>query len=217
MIKKAIKIIAIILYAALLCLALISSRRFSFDALVSYSPSSPMLAALFLLGLYALKSISVFFPIVLLQIAAGFLFSPWIALFINLLGLVIVFTLPYFLGKFAGADTAERKIDKNEKLLRIIQKQKKNEFFLTFFLRVISCLPGDLVSMYLGTLKFDFHKYLIASVLGTLPGMIPATLMGQSITEPLSPQFIISVLITVVCSLLSMLIYYIYSKKTQNK
>lgn len=217
MIKKAVKIIAIILYTALLCLALIYSRRFSFDTLLAFSPESPLLAALFLLGLYALKSISVFFPIVLLQIAAGFLFSPWIALFVNMLGLVIVFTLPYFFGKFAGADAAERKIKKSEKLSRIIEKQKKNEFFLTFFLRVISCLPGDLVSMYLGALNFDFYKYLIASILGTLPGLIPATIMGQSITQPLSPQFIISVIITIVCSLLSILIYYFYSKKLQHK
>ena len=213
MVKKIVRTIAIILYGVLLFLAIITSRRFSLDALLSYSPSSPFLSMLFLMGLYALKSISVFFPLVILQIAAGFLFSAPVAIIVNIFGMVIACTLPYLLGKFAGAEAAQKKISENEKISRIIERQKEHEFFLTFFLRVISCLPGDLVSMYLGTLNFNFLKYLLASVLGILPGLVPATLLGQSITEPLSPQFIISLLITIACSLISMLVFYVYNKR----
>lgn len=213
MVKKIVRTIAIILYGVLLFLAIITSRRFSLDALLSYSPSSPFLSMLFLMGLYALKSISVFFPLVILQIAAGFLFSAPVAIIVNIFGMVIACTLPYLLGKFAGAEAAQKKISENEKISRIIERQKEHEFFLTFFLRVISCLPGDLVSMYLGTLNFNFLKYLLASVLGILPGLVPATLLGQSITEPLSPQFIISLSITIACSLISMLVFYVYNKR----
>lgn len=216
MLKKIIKTITVILYVLLILTAIYQARNMTLDSLLSYTPSNKLLAALFLLGLYALKSISVFFPIILLQMASGFLFPAPIALTVNLIGTAIGFVLPYYLGKFTGAEAAERKIEQNENLRRIIEKQRKHEFFLTFFLRVISCLPSDLVSMYLGLLKFRLKSYLTASMLGALPGIIPATFMGRSITDPLSPQFIGSLSITVVCSVISMLVYYIYNKK-QNR
>lgn len=213
MLKKAVKIATIILYGILIVLAIYEARHLTLDSLISYTPDNKLLAALFLIGLFALKSISVFFPIVILQMASGFLFSAPVALIINLIGTAIGFTLPYFLGFFTGAEAAERKIARNEKLKRIIEKQRKHEFFLCFFLRVISCLPSDLVSMYLGMLKFKFVRYLISSILGALPGIIPATFMGRSITNPFSPAFIGSLLITVVCSAISIAVYHFYKKK----
>lgn len=216
MTKKIINTLALILYVLLIAIVFISTRDFSIDKLLAYTPESPFLAALFLFGLYALKSISVVFPIILLQIASGFLFPAPIALLVNLIGAVIDFALPYFLGKFTGAEAAEKKISKNPNLIRLFEKQHKHEFFLTFFLRVISCLPSDLVSMYMGALKFKFGGYLAASMLGALPGIIPATFMGQSITDPLSPQFIIALSIIIVCSILSFVLYYFYTKKKEN-
>lgn len=214
--KKFFNTLALILYAVLIFTVFVNTRDFSIDTLLTYTPKSGALAALFMLGLYALKSISVVFPIILLQIASGFLFPAPIALLINLIGAIIDFTIPYFLGKFTGADAAEKKISKNPALKKLFEKQHKHEFFLTFFLRVISCLPADLVSMYLGALKFKFDRFLISSMLGTLPGLIPATFMGQSITDPLSPEFITALLITIICSVLSFVIYYIYTKKKEN-
>lgn len=216
MTKKIITSLALILYALLIFAVFVNTRDFSIDKLLTYTPESGALAALFMLALYALKSISVVFPIILLQIASGFLFPAPIALLINLFGAVIDFVIPYFLGKFTGADAAEKKISKSPTLVKLFEKQHKHEFFLTFFLRVISCLPADLVSMYLGALKFKFDRYLAASMLGTLPGLIPATFMGQSITDPLSPQFITALSITIVCTVLSFVIYYIYTKKKEN-
>ncbi len=216
MLKKAIKIITAVLYAVLIGMAIYQARNLTLDNLILYSPQNKTLAVLFLLGLYALKSISVFFPIILLQIASGFIFPAPIALMVNLIGAVIDFTLPYYIGMFSGAEAAERKISQNKSIKKFIQKQQKHEFFLTFFLRVISCLPSDLVSMYLGMLKFKFTHYMIASMLGALPGIIPATFMGRSITDPMSPEFIISVSITLFCSVASILAYYIYINKSRN-
>ena len=183
------------------------------EDLLNYTPENKIIAVLFILGLFALKSISVVFPIIVLQIATGMLFPAQIALVINLIGTAIGFALPYYVGMFLGADMAEKQIQKNEKVRRIIEKQRSREFFLSFFLRVISCLPSDLVSMYLGLLRFSFPQYMLSSMLGALPGIIPATLMGKSIRDPLSPQFIGAVSITLICSGISIVYYYYYTKK----
>lgn len=211
--KKFLKILTLVLYSTLIMLSIIYLRDITIDELLSYSPENVFLAILFMLGLNVLKSISVLFPIIVLQIASGFLFNPVLAIIVNILGSAIVYTVPYFLGRFTGAEKAEKKIKANPKLVSIFEKQHKHEFFLSFFLRAISCLPGDLVSMYLGALKFCFPKYLIASMLGNLPGLIPATFMGTSITDPLSPEFITAAVITVFTALLSVVIYHFHNKK----
>ncbi|MCD8187982.1 MAG: hypothetical protein LUD57_05105 [Ruminococcus sp.] len=46
-----------------------------------------------------------------------------------------------------------------------------------------------------------------------LPGIITATLLGTSITNPTSPMFWISISLTVGLSVSSALIYYIWRKK----
>lgn len=212
--KKPVKIFIFYIYIALIIAAFVFLRDFSASDLLNYTPSSRPLAALFILSLFALKSISVFFPIIVLQILCGFLFSPITALLLSTLGTAIAYSIPFYIGRLTGSNTAEQKIAQNPSLARILAKQHKHEFFLSFFLRAISCLPADIISMYLGALKFRFRRYLLASVLGTFPGLIPATLMGDSIRDPFSPQFIIALSLTILSSLASLVIFHFYNKKS---
>jgi len=212
-VKKIINITFVTICALLAVFILFRHDDFSVEMILSYTPENVFLAALFMLLLYAVKSISVIFPVILLQMASGFLFPAPLALLINFIGAFIEFSIPYYIGLFAGAEAAEKKIQKNEKISGFIKRQKEHSFFVPFFLRVISVLPCDLVSMYLGAIRLPFFNFLWGSFLGTLPGIIPATFMGKSITDPLSPAFLISVSVTAVCSLVSLLIFKIYSKK----
>lgn len=52
-------------------------RNIDAEIILRYVPASPWFAAAFLLFLYAVKSLTVFFPIIILQIAGGVLFSPY--------------------------------------------------------------------------------------------------------------------------------------------
>lgn len=211
--KNKFKLIGIIIYVLIIAIAALNIKNLSVEQLISYSPKNIFLAALFVLVMYILKSLSVFFPIVALQILSGFLFSAPLALTVNILGTLLCYTLPYLIGKFLGASSIENIIGKNEKILNIIDRQRSHKFFLPFFLRVVSCLPCDLVSLYLGALKIPYIYYISAGILGTLPGIIPATFIGKSITNPLSSEFIISTSVTVFCSLVSVLIFYMYNQK----
>jgi len=209
---------ALIGILALICLgAILFAIRyrdeFTVQAILEYTPGEPFLAAMIVLMLYALKSISIFFPTVVLQIAAGHLFPMGIALLINLLGILIILACPYFVGRCSGTEFVERLEQKHPKFRKWIALQEKNTFFLCFFLRVTSCLPSDLLGMYFGATRTPFWRYLIAGTLGILPGMIPATLIGDAITDPTSPMFIVSVVSTVVLSVLSAVWYYFYQKK----
>ncbi len=198
-------------------LFLLATGDFSVQALLEFTPEDPAKAAVVLLLLYALKSATVFFPLLVLEIAAGHLFSPLAALGINLAGILIVLTVPYGIGHFGGIDAIQKVVQKYPRLGEIIDKQQEGPFFLCFFLRVIGCLPGDIVTMYFGATRMPFWKNLIAGTLGILPSMILATFLGSSIQDPGSPAFWISVILMVTLSLLSLLLYYLYRRRLQTK
>ena len=166
------------------------------------------LSALILLLLYALKSLSVAFPIAVLEVVAGIVFPLPIALLLNLIGIVIVLTIPYHIGRLSGHDLADQIIGRNKWLERISEYQSKNAFFVSFLLRVIAILPGDIVSMYLGASGIRFPQFLTGCLLGALPRMIAYTIAGDSIMTPNSPAFIISVLLSFLLAVISFAVHY---------
>lgn len=166
------------------------------------------LSALILLLLYALKSLSVAFPIAVLEVVAGIVFPLPIALLLNLIGIVIVLTIPYHIGRLSGHDLADQIIVRNKWLGRINEYQSKNAFFVSFLLRVVAILPGDIVSMYLGASGIRFPQFLAGCFLGALPRMIAFTIAGASIMNPNSPVFIISAVLSVLLAVISFVIHY---------
>ena len=58
-------------------------REVSLSELLSWTPESPALAGLFLVGLYGLKSLSLVFPLLLLYLAAGAIFPLPLAFAVN--------------------------------------------------------------------------------------------------------------------------------------
>jgi len=190
---------------------LLSGKEVTVEKLLSYCSENYLLTILFFLLLYALKSVSVVFPITVLFIAVGMVYAPVIAIAVNVVGMFITCTIPYLIGYYSDITFVENKIKEYPKL------QQSNPWFVSFFLRVVSCLPGDLVSMYLGSRKLPFNKYIIASVAGGLPSAVFTTLVGASITDPSSPMFITSVAMTAMLSVLSFIGYCIYVKRQKSK
>ena len=131
--------------------------------------------------------------------------------------MLIILTIPYLMGKAAGIKAIQKLVQKYPRFGEIIGKQQDNALFLCFFLRIISCLPGDVVTMYFGATRTPFWQNLIAGALGVLPGMVLATLMGSSIQDPESPAFWISAILMITLAVLSAILYYAYRRKMQKK
>lgn len=209
-----LRLAPILLCGAALLRFLLSGQQLSVERILAYTPENPALAAIILWAMYAAKSISMVFPLIPLQLAGGYLFSPPAAILVNLMGMLICFTLPYWIGRSSGTGAVDKLLEKHPKLVSMVERQQNSAFFLPLFLRIAGFLPGDLVSTYLGSIKVSFGPYLIASMLGALPGVISVTLMGASITDPTSPLFLVSVALTAAFALSSILIYCIYRKRT---
>ncbi len=213
-IKRIIQIAPIIMI--LLCILIYFKffKGVTIEHILEFTPENLWLAALVMIGLFGMKSLSVFFPMFLLVAASGSIFPNFLAaILVNSAGILMMLTLPYLIGRFAEREFVEELINKHKNAEKLREFKSDNEFFIAYFMRVINILPCDLVSMFLGSTGFSPVKYFIGSFLGIFPGLLTVTLMGANVDDPTSPKFWLSVIFEVGFAVGSAAAYYLYKKK----
>lgn len=214
--QKLISILRLLPFLLLLAAAvnyLIRSRSLSVESIISYTPENLYLAALVILALFAIKSVTVFFPLSVLYLACGVIFPTPAALCVSALGLLVSLSLPYCIGRGLGTKMVNRLLTKYEKTKELQRFRSKNEWLFAYILRAVKILPSDLVSMFLGAEKMNFIKYLAGSFGGLLPTLISTIAMGSSVSDPSSASFVWATAITVVFTILPLMLYPVVMKK----
>lgn len=181
-------------------------RLLTAEAISQRSPGSAAAAALFLLALYAVKGLSVCFPLSALVAAGGLLFPYPVALGVNLVGVAIVHTLPFLLGRRSqeGLDALTARYPK----LSVLQDLHwGSDGLLVFLLRLSGASPGDLVSLYLGAAGVPFFRYLAAGLAGAAPRVAATTFLGTALWDPWSEQFWLSVAINAAVTVFSVALW----------
>jgi len=142
------------------------------------------------MALYALKGAILVVSAVMLYIAAGVLFPTGVAILVSYAGLIVSLSVGYFVGYKLGESRVNKLIAKRKKLAEFFHGKSENLVSLCFIARLFPMSYG-LVSMFFGALKVPFFKYLLMSLLGISPRMIPIVLAGAAITNPLSAEFLV--------------------------
>ena len=207
------RILPLVGMAAVGGLFLLTGRSISVDDILNYTPSEPLLAALFLWLAFALKSLSLVFPILAIFAVSGQLFPLPIALAVNTVGVAIAMPLPYLLGRASELSFTDKLLVKYPKLQDLRTLRENSSFFLSFLMRAIGVLPCDVVSMYFGSTKMDYLPYITGAVLGFMPDLICATILGQQIEDYKSPGFWITLTINIIACVSSYFLYRWYKKK----
>ena len=161
------------------------------EAIAALSPKQTVLAAGFLVGLYALKSLSVCFPMSALTAAGGLLFPFPLALAVNLCGTGVAQTIPFLLERREQGGL-EALAERYPRVAGICRAQAEDRWLSVFLLRLAGASPGDVVSLYLGASGTPCGVYLSAGLLGGLPRVAAATALGGALWEPGSPRFWLS-------------------------
>lgn len=137
--------------------------RFDLDQCISWESSwSPIM----FLVLATLRPI-LFTPTFILATLAAKTFSWELALFITAGGAALSSLLPYFLGKYLGANGVRSWLTSN--LPATWQMLKTHDYKIIFLARWLMIFPFDLFSIFYGMLSFKLHRVIVMSFLGVLP------------------------------------------------
>ena len=187
---------------------LVLGREMRLSELLSWTPESPALAGLFLVGLYGLKSLSLVFPLLLLYLAAGAIFPLPLAFAVNTAGLAVCVSLPFLLGRRMGVDVQGTLLRRWPQLARLEELERESAFRLLALVRAMGLLPCDAVSLWFGASGMRYGPYLAGSLAGMLPMMLAETALGAAVQEAGSWQFWTAAGCGAVLAVLSLLLGY---------
>lgn len=134
-------------------------------------------------------------PVSCVCVITSMVFGTFFSVILNILGLVIIFTIRYYIG--ARKKTLPYRILKNyEEIWKVLEHDGSGNPWLLFIARVFPMFPINTVSNIYGGLKYDFRRYLLISVCGFLPKIISYSIIGRNAFNPFSASFIIPVMIS---------------------
>ena len=177
---------------AALILVIIFRDRLTLDSITGLASSGTWIAVPVFLLIYIVKSLTMFFNVKLLYLAAGIVFPLPLALAVTLICTAVQVSIPYFLGRAGGRNAADTIVKRWPKLGRISALRQRSNFLFCALVRTIGLFPMDPVSMYFGACGMPFRDFLLGSITGLLPPILVTTVLGTAAEEPGSPQFIIS-------------------------
>lgn len=178
-----------IVYVVLLVVLYVFYRRSGIDLedLVEAAPERVVPAVFTVLAFYALKSLTVFFPLPLLYLLSADIFPQSAAIVVNAAGLVVAATVPWIIGKRSDSRTLDQHMD--PQTAEVIHNLKMdNPFLYTFALRATH-LAYDPISMYLGSQGIPWHFLALGTLAGTGPAMAAITIIGENVFSPDSGMF----------------------------
>lgn len=182
--KKYVKYIPPILMGiAILCSAiyLLTHEGFSVAAIVHFTPKNPVLAAVILWILYAIKGMTAVILYDALVLAAAFMYDTPTALFVNAVGTVICICIPYWIGRCLRGPWLERTLAKHEKVRRLYREHERHPAVGCLMIRTMG-LSNEALGLLFGSTGMKFVPFLLCSFCGISPGMICITILGSELT-----------------------------------
>lgn len=128
---------------------------------------------------YAVRPL-IFFSAAVLTIAAGLLFGPYWGLLYAVIGGNLSGLVAFYIGRYFGEGLLDTEGGEDSTIQRYAQQMRENPFESILIMRFLF-VPYDLVNYLAGFLKIDWKAFLLATLLGSLPGGITFVLVGASI------------------------------------
>ncbi len=204
--QKIIKYGALAIWAILILLVVVNRNKITADMIINYTPSNLFLAALVMLLLFALKTMSVFFYSGILYTVSGLIFPLPAAVLVNALGLIVMISEGYLNGRFLGSDLVGTVSEKYPKIVPILKLEDKRPFLFTLLLRMMKIINFDMGSMYMGATKAAFLPYAGASFLTVVPELILFAVVGKGISDLSAGNVFVAVIIYAAITIASMLL-----------
>ncbi len=207
--RRWLNIVTAVIWVTIIVICIINRDRLTMDGVLRLTPSNPWLAAVAMLLLFGLKSLSFFIYSGMLFAVSGVMFSLPAAVAVNTAGTAIMVSIPYFLGRLQGSSAIERLSERFPQLAAVRALRARHDFLFTLIIRLIGMLPSDAVSLYCGADKVKYRYYLPACIIGFMPEIVAFAVLGMNANDPGSPGFLMALTINaaiMACSLVSLVV-----------
>jgi uncharacterized membrane protein YdjX (TVP38/TMEM64 family) len=99
-------------------------------------------------------------------------------------------------GRFLGKSFVEQIVGVRFK--STLQKIAKHGFQIIFYLRMVPVIPYNALNLLAGASPIAFRDYFWATMIGMVPGTILFAFLGDALWHPLSPRFLLALLLIAV-------------------
>lgn len=150
------------------------------ESILSSIDKTGVIVAVVLL-MYFVKGLIFVLPASVIYVAVGVILDTWLAVGVNILGIIIEILAAYFLGRFLGKDYVHRLLSKKEAGKKILATNFQDKKWLIFVTRLLPVFPIDFLSLFFGATKSNGILHFVLSVAGLAPRVILFTVIGDNL------------------------------------
>lgn len=203
------KALGILMWAAAIYLIIVNRKNLTAESIAESMPDSQLAAAFIIIGAFAVKSLTIVFPSAALITASALIFPFPAALSVSLAGIIVMASIPYFIGLKGGAAELDRLCSKHPKIRALKDVNIDSEFLFTLLLRINGAINYDVGSMYLGARGVSSSPYYLASIAGMMPQLVIYSLLGVGLSKS---NYILSGSVLAVKVVLTILSFLLFGK-----
>lgn len=151
-----------------------------------------------------------FFPLLPMSAVcfiSGMVFPIKWAVLLNTLGFGIMLSIKYWYGRKRGGGSIQHILRLHKYTRSLLESGGKLNPYLLFLFRIVPGVPNNSVSQVYGAMKYPFGKFLLISYIGFFPRLVSYTVIGRNVYRPLSVAFILPIVILLLISGLSVLLF----------
>lgn len=138
-------------------------------------------AGLVFVVLYAIRPL-IFFPSSVLTPLAAVLFGSMLGWVYAFVGALLSATVAFFMARYFGRHFVQE--SQNVFIQKYDAKLKQNAFETILTLRLIPLFPFDFVNYVCGLSAVPYRTYIIATLIGILPGLTAYIFLGGALMNP---------------------------------
>lgn len=201
-------ILILVAMGALTLLPAFAFSGASSQAVQSLIASFGALAPVVYIAAFALLPV-VFFPVAILAVAGGLLFGLGLGSVYTLIGAAINCALMFLLARTIGRKRIQALVERRVSPVwqaRLQHANGKSGFFLLIVLRLIPAVPYGLINYAFGLTDMRFLPYLLASIIGIIPGTLVFLNLGDKAMDVASPSIWIALGLLVALFLATLLL-----------
>jgi len=155
------------------------------------------------------------FPDSVLVIAGGMVFGLWEGVVLTSIGSLLGGIIAFLISRVLGKGVVKKLIRRD--IVMFDNKGNQSAFFLILILRLIPLFPFKVVSYSAGLTDMKLRDFSLATVIGSLPGIIVYTNLGDKTTKLGTTEFYISIVLVVLLFAASLIFKRVLQRKEKDK